>query len=99
MKRYLVILTGLALLALPPLAGADNHGRFWDDTGWLPSWWTPTPPAGGMVDAARLLELLVKKGVITRQEQAMLAQTESAMLAEQGREGVKGSGLGSQTAP
>ncbi len=59
MKRYLVIFAVLALLALPIVARADETV--------IPpeAHWTPTPPAGRVVDMVRLVELLVEKGVIT----------------------------------
>lgn len=79
MKRYLMIIAVLGLLALPVVTEADNHGRYWDDQGWLPSWWSPTPPTQETVEAARLLELLVQKGVITPQEAARLGQPQVAM--------------------
>ena len=47
MKRYAGIFAVLVLLGLPVVSAADDHGRSWDDQGWLPSWWTPTPPMGG----------------------------------------------------
>jgi len=99
MKRYFVLFAVLALLALPLVAGADNHGWSWDDTGWMPSWWTPTPPAGETVDAAQLLELLVQKGVITAQERAELARSQLALPAGQDRERARGSGLSYRTSP
>ena len=82
MKRYLMIFAVLALLALPLAAGAQStegmNCRSWDDTGCMPSWWTPTPPASKAADTARLRELLAKKGVITLPSEAV----ESARLTE-----------------
>ncbi|MBI3328557.1 MAG: hypothetical protein HYZ81_17880 [Nitrospinae bacterium] len=68
MKRYLMIFAALALLAVPMAAGAEGT--------WIPPElnWTPTPPARGTIDTTRLQEGLVKKGVITPQEAAQLAQ-------------------------
>jgi len=83
MKRYLMLIAVLGLLALPLVTEAENHGRSWDDQGWLPSWWTPTPPAQETVEAARLLELLVQKGVITAQEAARLERPQMAMPTSQ----------------
>jgi len=66
MKRRLMILAMLALLALPVVAGADDEG----DPSMTPPGWTPTPPARPMVDLVQLAELLVAKGVITQQDYA-----------------------------
>jgi hypothetical protein len=69
MKRYLVISAILGLLALPVAVGAQPTV--------IPpeANWTPYPPARGTIDTTRLTELLVKKGVITAEGQAGLAQT------------------------
>jgi hypothetical protein len=68
MKRWLVISVVLALLALP-LVG-------WADETTIPpeAHWTPYPPARGSVDAAKLMDLLVKKGLMTPVEQSQLMQ-------------------------
>jgi hypothetical protein len=68
MKRWLVISVVLALLALPLLGRADEIT--------IPpeTHWTPYPPARGIVDAAKLMDLLVKKGLITPLEQSQLTQ-------------------------
>ena len=65
MKRYIVVLMALTLLAVPLVAGAD-------DQGWMPPEWTPTPPARPSIDLVQLMQLLVTKGVISDQEYAQL---------------------------
>ncbi len=106
MRRKLMILAVLAVLALPlvaragdhVVAGADNHpdpGRTWDDTGWMPSWWTTTPPASKTVDLVQLAEVLLAKGVITPQEYAQLTQSQSAMSSSQSRATARQSGYNS----
>jgi hypothetical protein len=68
MKRWLVIAAVLAVLALPLMGWAD-------ETPIPPEMhWTPYPPARGIVDAARLTDLLVKKGLMTSVEQSQLTQ-------------------------
>jgi hypothetical protein len=82
MKRVLVSFAVLALLALPVVAGAD-------DTTIPPQMnWTPYPPAREIVDPAQLMELLVKKGVITPTEQARLIQGHSATPAGESRDAI-----------
>jgi hypothetical protein len=68
MKRWLVISAVLAVLALP-LVG-------WADETTIPpeTHWTPYPPARGIVDATKLTDLLVKKGLITPVEQSQLTR-------------------------
>jgi hypothetical protein len=67
MKRLLTIVTMLAALGLPMVAGADETV--------IPpeANWTPTPPARSRVDAAQLMDLLVKKGVLTPVDRAHLS--------------------------
>jgi hypothetical protein len=96
MQRYVVIAAVLGLLALPVVGGADSHGRYWDDQGWLPSEWTPTLPARETVDAARLLELLVQKGVIAPQEAARLGQPQMAMPTGQSQQAAREAGASSR---
>jgi len=90
MKRYLVISAVVMLLALPVVAGAQSIGelncRSWDDTGCMPAWWDPYPPASKTVDATQLMELLTKKGMITPQEAARLEQPQVATPGGQSRE-------------
>ena len=80
MKRYLGMFAVLALLALPVVVGAQET--------WIPPElnWTPTPPAQGTVDTARLKELLVKKGVITPQEAARLTGPQTVTASGRSRE-------------
>jgi hypothetical protein len=76
MKRYLLILMALALLALPVMVGAQETV--------IPpeAHWTPTPPAQQAVNMAQLAQILLQKGVITSQEYAQLTQPQSAMSAQ-----------------
>ena len=80
MKRSLVNLAALALLALPLVAVAD-------DTSIPPQLnWTPTPPAQRTRDAvgiAPLTEFLVQKGMLTPQEGSELAEARSPLPAGQ----------------
>jgi hypothetical protein len=84
MKRALVTFAALALLALPLVAAAE-------DTTFPPEVnWTPTPPGGETVDIDRvtmrqLMDVLVKTGVITPQEQVSLSQPERGTSAAKGR--------------
>jgi len=75
MKRYLGSFVVLVLLALPALIWADNHGRSWDDQGWMPQWWTPTPPIGGTVG------MTPGKPLVTPREQTRLTQAQVAKPA------------------
>jgi hypothetical protein len=59
MKRYLVIFATLATLALPRLVGAGVTSA-------------PTAEEGGRVDASELADLLVRRGLITPQEEQRL---------------------------
>ena len=78
MKRYAVVLMALMFLAVPLVVGAG-------DQGWMPSEWTPTPPARPSADLVQLMQLLVAKGVISDQEYAQLTQTQSSAAAQQPR--------------
>lgn len=72
MTRLILIAAALALLALPIGVGAE-------ETVIPPEMnWTSTPPARGMVDAGKLTELLVQKGVLTSGEQAQIKQPAAA---------------------
>jgi len=75
MKRYLAMVAVLALLALPLVAEADIHGRSWDDTGSMPSWWTPTPPMGGTAG------MTPGEPLVTPREQTRLTQAQVAKPA------------------
>jgi len=82
MKRYLVIGAVLMLLGLPVASGAQSidgmNCRSWDDTGCMPSWWTPTPQASHTIDSKQLVEFLLQKGLISPQELALLQGGEAA---------------------
>ena len=89
MQRTWMIGAVLALLALPLAVGAQSlegmNCRSWDDTGCMPSWWTPYPPASKRVDGAQLAEALHAKGVITDQEYARLTQPQVSAPLWQGQ--------------
>jgi hypothetical protein len=74
MKRYILVLMALILLAVPLVVGAD-------DQGWMPPAWTPAPPARPSIDLVQLMQLLVTKGVISDQEYAQLTQPQSSSPA------------------
>jgi hypothetical protein len=74
MKRYMLVLMALMLLAVPLVVGAD-------DQGWMPAEWNPTPPARPSVDLVQLVQLLVAKGVISDQEYAQLTQPQASSPA------------------
>jgi hypothetical protein len=78
MKRTLVILAALALLAMPVVARAD------DQTIPPEANWTPTPPAQRTVDMVRLASLLVEKGMISPQEYAQLTHPQPFSPSQQG---------------
>jgi hypothetical protein len=77
MKRTLMVLAMLTVLALPMLVWADETV--------IPpeANWTPTPPARPTVDLVQLVSLLVEKGMITRQEYAQLTQPQLSALSPQ----------------
>lgn len=72
MTRLMLIAAALALLTLPVVAGAGETR--------IPAevQWSSTPPARGIVDAGKLTELLVQKGVLTPIEQAQIKQPATA---------------------
>jgi hypothetical protein len=74
MKRYMLVLMALMLLAVPLVVGAD-------DQGWMPAEWNPTPPARPNIALVQLMQLLVAKGVISDQEYAQLTQPQSSSPA------------------
>ena len=78
MKRYILVLMALMLLAVPLVVGAD-------DQGWMPAEWNPTPPARPSIDLVQLMQLLVTKGVISDQEYAQLTQPQSSSLLQSGQ--------------
>jgi hypothetical protein len=77
MKRALMMLMTVALLAIPVMALADDQN--------IPpeANWTPTPPALQTVDLVRLVSLLVEKGMIAPQEYAQLIQPQSSSRSQQ----------------
>lgn len=80
MKRYVLVLMVLTLLSLPLMAGAD------DQTIPPEANWTPTPPASAKVDARELMEMLVRKGLLTPIDQSKLTQSPVVIPAEKLRE-------------
>ena len=93
MKRWLVISAVLAVLALPLVGGADETT--------IPpeAHWTPYPPARGIVDAEKLADLLVKKGLITPVEQSQLTQPSALRPSSEFRGLDRKNGLESATSP
>jgi hypothetical protein len=77
MKRYMLVLMALMLIAVPLVVGAD-------DQGWMPPEWNPTPTARPSLDLVQLVQLLVAKGVISDQEYAQLTQPQSSSSARPG---------------
>lgn len=69
MKRYVVVVMVLTWLVLPLMAGAGDQS--------IPpeANWTPTPPYRATVDATRLTEMLVRKGLLTPIDQSGLVQS------------------------
>jgi len=82
MKRSLGIFVALALLALPLAVRAE------DSTIPPEMRWTPYPPAHASVDEQfiQLVEVLVKRGVITMQDLPSLAQPHLATPVADSRE-------------
>jgi hypothetical protein len=80
MKRQLMILAMLAVLASPLTGSAD-------DQGWMPPEWNPTPPAWTTADANQLASLLVESGMITPQEYGQLTRPQSSSPSPQGNGG------------
>ena len=76
MKRQLMILAMLAVLASPLIGSAD-------DQGWMPPAWDPTPPARPTVDVNQLASLLVERGMITSQEYSQLTRPRSSSPSPQ----------------
>jgi hypothetical protein len=79
MKRTLLTLAVLAVLAIPLMVQADETV--------IPpeANWTPTPPARPTMDLTQLVSLLVEKGMITPQEYAQLTQPQSSAPSRQGQ--------------
>jgi hypothetical protein len=82
MKRYMLVLMALMLLAVPLVVGAD-------DQGWMPAEWNPTPPARQTIDLGQLMQLLVTKGVISEQEYVQLTQPQPSSAAQPGQAKVR----------
>jgi hypothetical protein len=93
MKRYVVVLTVLTWLALPLVAAAD------DQTVPPEANWSATPPARTQVDAGQLMELLVRKGMLTPIDQSGLTQPPVAAPANNLREMDRQHGNAHATAP
>jgi hypothetical protein len=93
MQRYVVVLMVLSLLSLPLVAGAD------DQTIPPETKWTPTPPIRTQVDADQLMELLVRKGVLTPTDQSGLTQSPGRVPANDLRETDRQHGSEHATAP
>lgn len=72
MKRFVVVVMVLTFLSMPLVAVADETP--------IPpeANWTPTPPARKSIDAGQLMELLVRKGVLTSIDQSELGQSQVA---------------------
>jgi len=83
MKRHLVILAVLLLLALPIIVGAEEETVIPPEMNW-----SAYPPARETVDSevVQLMEFLVKKGVITLPDLSTLVQPETDMPAGEGHE-------------
>jgi hypothetical protein len=81
MKRKLLIMAVLALLALPLAAAAGGGGG---PTMTSPGW-TSTPPARQTVNPEQLTQLLVEKGVLTRQNYAQLTERQSPVPSRRGQ--------------
>lgn len=66
MNRVLVVVAVLATLVLPMVAGADET--------FVPpeANWSAVPPARPTIDAVQLVDVLVKKGVLSPVDQASL---------------------------
>jgi hypothetical protein len=93
MKRYLMIAAVLTWMAFPMLAGAEGVV--------IPpeANWTRYPLAPQAIDAAQLTELLVQKGIITRQEAAQLMRPQALTSSGVGRGAVRGVAASVLTSP
>jgi hypothetical protein len=93
MKRVFTVLAVLTALALPMIAVADETV--------IPpeANWTPTPPARPRVDAVQLMDLLVRKGVLTPVDQAHLTQSGVVTPPAERREMDRQDGLDLATSP
>jgi hypothetical protein len=93
MNRWLVISAVLAALALP-LAGCAEEANIPPE-----SHWTPYPPARGIVDAAKLTDLLVKRGLVTPVEQSQLTQPTAGAPSSERRGPDREGAVDSATSP
>ncbi len=91
MKRNLMILAALVVLAIPLGVWAEDGGN--ESTIPREMNWTAYPPARGGVDMTQLMdsrvplvELLVKQGVITSEEETQLTHPQPAMADVYSRE-------------
>jgi hypothetical protein len=91
MTRYLAIVLALALLALPPLAGAQPTA--------IPpeANWTAKPPAGGSMGARRLQATSEKPRASAPRQAVQLVGPQASLPAEQSYEGAPQPGV--QTSP
>jgi hypothetical protein len=80
MQRYVVVLLVLTLFSLPLVARADDQT--------IPPEvnWSATPPTQTKVDAGQLMELLVRKGLLTPLDQNELTQSPVRAPANDTRE-------------
>ncbi len=69
MQRYIVVLLVLTLFSLPLVARAD------DQTIPPEANWSVTPPSQTKIDAGQLMEMLVRKGLLTPLDQNALTQS------------------------
>jgi hypothetical protein len=79
MKRTVMFLAMLAVLAIPLMVQADETV--------IPpeANWTPTPPVRSTVDLVQLVQVLVANGVITDQDYAQLTQPQLSAPSRQGQ--------------
>jgi hypothetical protein len=87
MKRLMIFAAALAVLTLPVVAGADDEK--------IPPElnWDPTPPAQVVVDAEKLIDVLVKNGVLTPVEQTQITQSGAGASAGNYREMDRNDGM------
>ena len=79
MKRQLMILAMVTVLALPLMVWADET-RIPPEANW-----TPTPPARQNVDLVQLVQVLRERGVITDQEYVQLTHPQMSSPARPGQ--------------
>ncbi len=93
MKRYVVAFMVLTFLSLPLVAAADDMTIPSDSN------WSAIPPARTKVDANQLMELLVRKGVLTPNDQSELTQSQGVTPSDDRREMDRQYDLDYKTAP